>query len=255
MVILCQGHSILSKTFRLKLAPTVIYEDEHLLAINKPSNLLVVPDRSQQDVPNVRDILSKSTTPYIVHRLDKATSGLLLIAKHESAHKILNTMFADRKINKYYLCLVQGNWKSPCSVDAPIGPKRKNSVEQCITQQGKSAVSHFNPIESFNGWTLLEVKIETGRTHQIRVHAAHMNHPVVCDELYGDGLPLTISQIKPKIKKNSQTALMQRTALHAHRLEFHHPETSQFLSLEADYPKDFKATINQLRKWRSNRAS
>lgn len=239
----------------MKLDLPVIYEDEHIIAINKPANLLVVPDRSPKVSPNVRDLLSKTMTPYIVHRLDKATSGLLLVAKNESAHKSFNTLFSDRKIKKYYLCLVQGNWKTANTVDVPIGPKNKNSVEQYVSKEGKQAVSHFDPKELFNGWTLIEVRIETGRTHQIRVHAAYMNHPVVCDELYGDGQPLTINQIKSKLKKNAETALMKRTALHAYRLEFKHPVTGQFLSLEADYPKDFKASINQLRKWRSNQAS
>lgn len=232
----------------------IILSDPYLVAVNKPAGLLSIPDRYKPELPNLRNlILQKYPDAQIVHRLDKETSGIIILARGEDQHRVLNTMFEERNVQKVYLALVEGNWLQDKTIDLPLSKSSGSGGRMVIDRSGKNAISHFRPTEFFDGWTLVEVEIETGRTHQIRAHAAATGHPIVCDPLYGSGTPLSIHQLK-KIKNKSidedVSYLMSRVALHALSLKLTHPFSGEKLSLTAPLSKDFKASLNQLRKWR-----
>lgn len=223
------------------------------MVIDKPAGLLTLPDRYKPELPNVYDILQSRKAHYLmVHRLDKETSGLLLLAKDEDVHRSLNKMFEERRIDKTYLALVEGALSTPRKVETLLKRSGTGSKMIVSTSDGKIADTSFTPEENYHGWTLVKVKISTGRTHQIRVHAAHIGHPLVADRLYGNGRALTIVDIKRlQQPPKRETALMRRTALHSYQLSFVHPVSRNSMTFEAPLPKDFKASINQLRKWRS----
>jgi 23S rRNA pseudouridine955/2504/2580 synthase/23S rRNA pseudouridine1911/1915/1917 synthase len=186
----------------------------------------------------------------VVHRLDRETSGIILFAKSEDAHRKLSMDFEHRRVDKYYYCLVDGRWGKDQTVDMGI-ESHASKKRMKVSPKGKSAISHFKLLEKFDKWSLLEVQIETGRTHQIRVHAQHLGYPIVADPLYNTGTPLTIHQIKKNSNKSKGEVvpLISRTALHAERVSLIHPITDETLSLAAPLPKDFRAALNQLRKW------
>lgn len=232
----------------MRLAFEIIYEDDAVIAVNKPAGWLVIPDRQGKSKQVLSKYLSGGNDIFIVHRLDKDTSGIVLFAKTHSAHKHINDQFVNRQVEKTYECLSVGFFKKNLTVDQPLGT-RSGSI-QMIRPDGKKAVSHFGLIEQFNGWCHLSVNIETGRTHQIRVHAQFIGNPIVADPIYGDGRSLTIADIKAHVPSNSTSGLMSRVALHAKQLVLTHPISGQKLSLTATLPKDFRASLNQLSKWR-----
>ncbi|MGD9886434.1 MAG: RluA family pseudouridine synthase [Bacilli bacterium] len=203
----------------------IVYEDEDILAINKPINLLVHPDgNSEQTLDNMvfAYYLQKnnSLNPRHLHRLDKDTSGLVLYAKHLLAHAFLNYQIEKELIEKHYYAIVQGEMEKPKGIiELPIGRNRHESNKYLVNLQGKSAVTIYHTIKSSHHFSLLDVVIKTGRTHQIRVHFAHFNHPVVGDKLYG----------KPA----------HRLMLHAYGLDFIHPRTRNRVSIRTRIPDDF----------------
>ena len=231
--------------------PVILFKDEHIIAVNKPAELLVLPDRFDKDKICLLSLLKRRFDPlFVVHRLDRDTSGMIIFARNEIAHKSLNLLFENRMIEKKYLCLTDGQWSSDCTVE--IGIEKATGLNLMrASEKGKEARTHFKVVERFNKWTLLEVSIETGRTHQIRVHAQYMGHPIVSDPIYNSGKALGIFDIKSKAKGSHTDSrnLISRTALHAQSLTLVHPITAETLSLSAPLPKDMKATINQLRKW------
>lgn len=187
----------------------------------------------------------------MVHRLDRETSGLLIVAKNVEAHKALNAAFEQHQVEKSYLALLEGHLIEDITLDNLL-KKGANQKVQVHPKEGKRSISHFKVSEKFKGYTLCEVNIETGRTHQIRVHASFLGHPIVADPIYGSGEALTIQRIKPKVRfsEEGSPALMARTALHAFKMKLEHPFTHEMISLTAEPPKDLKASLNQLRKWR-----
>lgn len=227
---------------------STIFQDDHIHVIDKPSGLLTIPDRYKPDLPNIQDIFKRMDQNYrMVHRLDKETSGLLILAKTSEAHKELNAQFNAGTIRKLYNAIVEGLVSRPAEVE--VFMKKAASHKQVITDRdGKRSLSLIRPIEVFKGWSLVEIELKTGRTHQARVHCAHIGHPIVADPMYGSGKPLTIEAIKPGAR--SESSLLERVALHAAKISFTHPATGEMISLEASWPKDFRASINQLRKWR-----
>lgn len=189
----------------------------------------------------------------MIHRIDRDTSGLLLFAKNEQAHKYFNQLFENRLVKKLYLGLATGLLaEAEGMIELPIEQHPSIPGKMRIARSGKSSVTHFNVIEKFRGYSLVECNLETGRTHQIRVHMQHLGHSLVCDELYGSPDPILLSNFKKKFKLSKEAAaerpLLDRLALHALSVELKdmHGKT---LLLEAPLAKDIEVTLIQLRKF------
>ena len=236
----------------MKLFDLIIFENEDLIALNKPSGLLSIPDREGKDISLKRILQEQYSQIYTVHRLDKDTSGLIVFAKNEAAHKFLSHQFEQRQTHKIYLGLVLGILESKNgSIDAPIAEHPVKRGMMVVHRNGKESLTDFEEIENFKSYTWVQFSIHTGRTHQIRVHAKYIGHPIACDDIYGDGKPVLLSVLKQKFKlsKNEleERPLLNRLALHASSLTFTSPDKT-IITLEAPLPKDLKATLQQLRK-------
>ena len=233
--------------------PIIIAENGTLVAVNKPSGLLTIPDRFDAKLPSLRKYLQdRYGEIFVVHRLDRDTSGLILFAKTEQAHAFYNQAFEERRIEKTYLGLVHGSpLQSAGTIDKPIAHHRSIQGRMVVHRSGKPSVTHYRVMQHFGLYSLVEFRIETGRTHQIRVHMQDLGHPVVCDELYGTSEPIYLSRIKKKFKlsksQEAENPLLARLALHAHTLDFTSLEGS-VVHLEAPLWKDMLATITQLTK-------
>jgi len=215
---------------------SILYEDDDFLVINKPAGLLVLPDRFNRFAPNLFDILKKQYSEiFVVHRIDKETSGIIICAKNADAHKALGQQFEHHKVRKTYLALVQGNLPNDSGkIDLPIAEHRSEANMMVIDKQrGKPSVTEYRVIERFSRFTLVELQPLTGRTHQIRVHLKAIGHPLAIDTLYGRRKEIFLSDIKPKFKhtESGEKPLMNRLTLHAARLEFVHFRTQQSIAL------------------------
>jgi 23S rRNA pseudouridine1911/1915/1917 synthase len=232
----------------------VVFEDDEIVALNKPSRLLVLPDRYDLSIPNLYGLLkNKYGQIYVVHRIDKETSGLIIFAKTEESHRLLNAQFEGRTAEKEYQAICVGEWPSDeGKVELPLSEDRVKKGRMRIDRaDGKSAVTNFRVLERFEGFSFVEVKPETGRTHQIRVHLKAVNLPILGDSAYGGGEGFFLSQIKPGYRlKGEEKPLLNRTALHAARLSIAHPRTGERVSFEAELPKDMKVVLNYLRKFK-----
>jgi 23S rRNA pseudouridine1911/1915/1917 synthase len=231
----------------------IIYEDENIIGINKPSGLLSIPDRFDATKPNALHLVRKGYPEALtVHRLDRETSGVLLFARNPATHKYLNTLFEKGTIEKYYLTLVEGTPLHPEGIiEAAILPNPAKPGTMKVAPQGKYAKSTWRVLESFKHFSLIEVRIFTGRMHQVRVHMQYIGHPPVADPHYGLRAALYITDIKKGArtgKEEPPRPLIQRTALHAYRLVLHTPDKVSAVEIIAELPKDFSATLNQLRK-------
>lgn len=234
----------------------LIFEDEALLLVNKPPDLLTIPDRFDAEKPNLYQILSAQAADkiYVVHRLDRETSGILCFAKTEEAHRLLSQQFAERTVDKFYLALVEGRPNpSEGVIDQPIGPHPAQPGKMTVIRSGKPAITEYRTIEVFKAFALVEADIKTGRTHQIRVHFKFIGHPLAVDPLYGKRSAFYLSEVKHRGyhlgKDQEERPLMARTTLHATQLSLNHPLTSERLTFKAPLPKDFQAVLRQLRKW------
>lgn len=232
----------------------IIAETEHWIALNKPSGLLSIPDREQSE-PSLKDFLNeKYGKVYIIHRLDKATSGLILFAKDDDTHKFLSKQFEERSVEKLYLGLVNGTlMNKEGSVDAPIMEHPGKTSFYITHQKGKPSLTDYKLLEEFGQYSWLQFQIHTGRTHQIRVHMKHIGHPIVCDDLYGSASPVLLSSIKRKKFKLSKAdeeerPLLNRLALHAWKLSFTDVDGSK-KELGAPLSKDLRALLQQFEKW------
>lgn len=222
----------------------IVYEDDSVLVINKPRGMVVHPAVGNERGTVVNAALfhcqgslsgiNGSVRPGIVHRIDKDTTGLLVIAKNDRAHKSLTDQLADRSLSRVYYALVNGNIKEDGgTVDAPIGRSPKDRKKMAVVPDGRSAVTDFEVIERFGAYTLVRCKLRTGRTHQIRVHMKHIGHSVVGDKAYGI--------------KNERFALAGQL-LHAKEISFIHPETGEKVTFSCPLPEDFAAVLEVLRK-------
>ena len=220
----------------------VIYEDSDIIVVNKPKGMVVHPANGNPDgtlVNALMNICKDSLSgiggeirPGIVHRLDKDTSGLLIIAKNDKTHINLSEQIKNREIIKKYIALVRGViMENSATIDMPIGRSSKDRKKMSVRKDGKNAVTHFNVIKRYNGYTLLDIKIDTGRTHQIRVHMAEIGHPIVGDYVYSNG-------------KNPFG--VEGQMLHAKSLEFRHPITGKDMKLEAQLPQYFEEVLSKL---------
>lgn len=245
----------------MQLSKHIIFENDDYIAVNKPAGLLSIPDRHNDLLPSLsRWLEQRYGNIFVIHRLDKDTSGVIVFAKNESAHKFLSSQFQSRYAEKHYLGLVAGQlMQKEGAIDAPImeHPVKKGKMmivrEQHGKQmkKGKPALTTFRVMESFSLYTLLDLQIFTGRTHQIRVHLQSIGHPIAMDEVYGNAAPFYLSFIKKKYRvgksQEEEKPLMSRMALHAIKLAFKDKNGEKRI-LEAPLPKDFQAVVNQLRK-------
>jgi len=233
---------------------TIIFENDHFIALNKPSGLLSVPDREGKEISLKQILKQEYGDIWTVHRLDKDTSGVIVFAKDDVTHKFLSGVFEERAVEKYYTGLVHGIPANPQgSVDAAIMEHPVKKGVMVTNKKGKTALTDYAVVESFGNFSLMNFRIHTGRTHQIRVHMKYIGHPIICDPLYGNGEPVMLSSIKKKFnlskKEEEERPLFNRLALHAEKLQFTDAEGTQHM-LEAPLPKDMKALLQQLRKWK-----
>ena len=221
----------------------IIYEDSDIIVVNKPKGMVVHPANGNPDgtlVNAIMNICKDSLSgiggeirPGIVHRIDKDTSGLLIVAKNDKAHINLSEQIKNREITKKYVALVRGVIKENfATIDMPIGRSDKDRKKMAVRKDGKKAVTHFDVIERFDGFTYLDIKIDTGRTHQIRVHMAEIGYPIVGDMVYSNG-------------KNPFG--VEGQMLHAKSLDFKHPITGKPMHLEAPLPEYFEDVLKKLR--------
>jgi 23S rRNA pseudouridine1911/1915/1917 synthase len=231
------------------IALDVVYEDAQLLVINKPAGLVMHPAAGNPDGTLLNGLLNHCQSLQqipragIVHRLDKETSGLLVVAKTLQSQHALVAQLQARSVKREYLAVVQGEMIAGGSVDAPIGRHPVNRLRMCVHETGKQAITHYRIEQRYRAHTLLRVRLETGRTHQIRVHMHHIRHPLLGDPLYGGRLKL------PAGVSDKLTAVLKgfrRQALHATRLELCHPVTAQPLSWKAPVPADMQQLIDCL---------
>lgn len=222
----------------------VVYEDEDIIIINKPRGMVVHPAAGNQTGTLVQALLyhcpclsgiGGTARPGIVHRIDKDTTGLLAVAKTDRAHQSLTAQLADRSMHRTYWALAEGIVREDGQVNAPIDRHPVDRKRMAVVEGGRSALTYYHVQERFSQYTLLECNLATGRTHQIRVHLAHIGHPVVGDPVYG-------------FKK--QQFSLQGQLLHALRLQLLHPSTGEFMTFSAPLPEDFLHVLDVLKKKR-----
>jgi 23S rRNA pseudouridine1911/1915/1917 synthase len=235
-----------------KVLDGIVFENDDFIVLNKPSGLLSIPDREGKEA-SLKDLLQeKYGQIFTVHRLDRDTSGVIVFAKNEETHKHLSRQFEERQTEKIYVGLVIGSpAKKKGSINKPIAENTVKRGIMIIHQRGKESLTDYEVVEDFGIYSWLQFRIHTGRTHQIRVHMKDIGHPIVCDELYGDGKPILLSGIKSKFKlskkEEEERPILNRLALHAHKLKFTDTHGKAF-ELEAPVPKDIRATLQQLGK-------
>lgn len=220
---------------------TVLYEDEHLLVVDKPAGVVTHPSAGHSTGTLVHGLLAHAiaggedpTRPGIVHRLDRDTSGLLVVARAERAHRRLQRMLRERDLERTYLALVHGATPPALTIDRPIGRDRRIRTRMAIAdEEGREAVTHLRRLEALDRFSLLEVRLETGRTHQIRVHLESVGHPVVGDRVYG---------------RREESLGLERQFLHAARLAFPHPETDEPIVIESPLPHDLELALARARR-------
>lgn len=220
----------------------IVYEDEHFAVINKPQGMVVHPASSYQKNDTLVNALLADLDklssingvirPGIVHRLDKDTSGLIVVAKTDEAHKSLASQIEKKTARRIYFGLCDGNFKEDSgTIDAPIARNKRDRKKMGIDPDGRRAVTHYTVLERFGKYTLVRFELETGRTHQIRVHSSHIHHPIVGDEVYGGSTALY---------KNGQL-------LHARQLVLIHPITGEGMTFDAELPDYFEKVLEKLR--------
>lgn len=227
----------------------IVYEDEYVLIINKPSGLIVHPGAGNPEHTLVNALLYHAPTQEqlpragIVHRLDKETTGLLIIAKTLATHTNLVRQMQGRSIQRNYVTLVHGHLIAGGEIDTFYGRHPRNRLKMAVCKQGRQAITHYAIKKQYHTYTLLDVQLLTGRTHQIRVHMAHINHSVVGDPLYGGRARFPEDADEDLLLRLQQ---FKRQALHAKTLTFTHPESQELLTFEAPLPDDFQFLLDAL---------
>lgn len=239
----------------------ILFEDEHLLAVNKPPDMVVHPAKGHQSGTLVNALAGHTQTlssaygelrAGIVHRLDRDTSGVILCAKTDAAHAALAAQFEDRSVEKHYLAVVEGAPELDSDlIDAPLGRSRHNPEAVAIAPRtGRPAQTIYRVERRYRGFARLDVQPRTGRTHQIRVHLAHIGHPIVADSLYGHRCALYRSELEGRQPAADEPPLIERQALHARSIAINHPATGERLTLAAPLPPDLQALLHALEQLR-----
>jgi len=230
----------------------IIWSDDHIIVIDKPAGLLSIPDGYDLAAPHVKAVLSPHYEPlWIVHRLDRYTSGVMVIARSSSVHRQLNTQFQERQVKKAYIALVEGDpaWESKI-IDLPLrenaGRQHRTVVDQ---NNGKPSVTHLKVLDRFGRYCLIQASPETGRRHQIRAHLSAAGFPIACDSLYGSETEIFPSNIVHNFSGESQSGepVLNRPGLHARSIELEHPITHIRSLFEAPYPRDIILILSILR--------
>jgi 23S rRNA pseudouridine955/2504/2580 synthase/23S rRNA pseudouridine1911/1915/1917 synthase len=236
----------------------ILYRDDALICVDKPAGIPVIPDRRPKGPTAVeicRAMLApEGLRPRPVHRLDKYTSGVLMLALTKKATQPLGELFEERRVSKVYLAVVRGvPFPREGVVDAPIGPDRRKVSRMVVDPAGgKTAVSRYRTLNAWRGYALVEVRPETGRTHQIRVHLAHIKNPILCDPLYGGGEAFHLSTIKPDYRigrGKRERPIIKRLALHAAELAFTSPATGREVVVRSPMPQDLEILRQKIDKF------
>ena len=229
----------------------IIFEDEHCLVLNKPTNLTMHPGAGQSGQTLINYVLgylpASKALPRggMIHRLDKHTTGLCVMAKTLEAYRSLTAQMQERSIERCYEAILLGTIHFPETIDQPIGRHAQHRTQMAINPEGRHAVTHLTPIEVFDVHTHVKLKLETGRTHQIRVHCTHIQHPVLGDPQYGQQ-NIAMPNLSPSTKQLIKD--MPRQCLHAIELSFIHPTEDRRVTCRAPYPEDFKKLLMELKK-------
>ncbi len=233
------------------IALSIVYKDDDIIVINKPAGLVVHPAAGNRSGTLLNALLfhfpDNASVPRagIVHRLDKDTTGLMVVARNLAAHTDLVSQLQERTVSREYEAVAQGVITAGGMVDAPIGRHPHNRLKMAVVKGGKESVTHYRVLKRFDAHTHLSLKLESGRTHQIRVHMSHLHHPLVGDDLYAGGL---------KFPKACPDALadtlrqFRRQALHARKLGLIHPVTDEYMEWEVELPEDFKSLLLSLKE-------
>lgn len=232
----------------------IIHSDDDVIVINKPAGLLAIPDRFDVSLPNVRGLIrAEFGDAFIVHRLDRDTSGVMIIARNAEAHKHLNDQFEHHKTTKLYHVIVSGVVdKDTFPIDIPLAPDPRRKGLMKPSARGKEAHTIVTVLERFRIATLAECSLITGRQHQIRVHCSAVGHPLLVDKDYGKNYEFLLSSIKKRFnlaKNTEERPIIERQTLHARSLSVDHPTSGERVTFTAEYPKDFAALVQILRKY------
>lgn len=237
----------------------VLYEDDHIVALDKPSPFLTIPDRYIHSEESLYTLLKLSYNEiFVVHRLDRETSGVILFAKNPEAHRILSMAFEGREVKKEYIAIVQGiPAEKDGVIDMPIAEHPSKKGMMIPSKHGKESVTEYHVIESYDRFSLLSLFPQTGRTHQIRVHCKAIGHPLAVDPMYSERKAFYLSEIKKKYKRGDEFAeerpIISRCTLHAKSIRFKHPADGRDMFIESPVPKDMNALISQLSKLKRGR--
>ena len=237
----------------------IIYEDDALLVVNKPAGLTVHPGKGTENDTLVNALLNhtdklamigRTDRPGIIHRLDKYTSGLLVIAKTDEAYHALRAQFESKDISRVYNALVWGSFaEDGDTITTFINRSRRDPTRMAVSKDGREAVTHYRVLQDFTYFSFLEVWLETGRTHQIRVHMNHIHHPIVGDPDYS-GRDSQLKRLPQQLKRRGQhlLKLLPRQALHARRLSFIHPQSKEKVSFESPLPQNMQSALDKLKQ-------
>jgi 23S rRNA pseudouridine955/2504/2580 synthase/23S rRNA pseudouridine1911/1915/1917 synthase len=240
----------------MNIKTSIIQETANWVALNKPSGLLSIPDREGKEISLKMLLKEIYNDIFTVHRLDKDTSGVILFAKNEDAHRQLSMQFEERETEKIYQGIVVGSMMEKTgTIESRIAEHPARNGSMIIHRNGKEARTDFEVLEDYGIYSHVQFRIHTGRTHQIRIHMKDIGYPIACDPLYGNGEPILVSRIRTRYKPGKYTEeqpILARLALHSSLLGITAPEGER-IRIEAELPKDMRATLQQLAKRKKSR--
>ncbi len=232
----------------------IIFEDDALVVVSKPAGMLSIPDRYKHDLPNLKDYFKQMFgNIFVVHRLDRDTSGVMVFAKNADAHRNLSMQFEDMLVKKVYYCVVSGVvGKDEMEIDIPLMSDPSTPGKSIPSVRGKDSYTVIKVLKRYRNATLIKCLLVTGRHHQIRAHCSAIGHPLLIDPIYGNAEEFRLSSIKRRMKLKKDTEerpIISRITMHAKELAFRHPLTNEEVGFTADEPKDFAALIQVLNKY------
>lgn len=234
---------------------SILHQDQDIIVVNKPPHVLTVPDRYNPDLLNLYNFLeNRYEEIFIVHRLDKETSGIVVFARNEAAHRHLSNAFQNRTVSKTYLALIDGQpFEKEAIIDLPIAESMSRRGTMVVNKKnGKPSQTKYRVVEEYKHFSLVEIKLLTGRMHQIRVHFRFIGHPLMVDNVYNQRTEFFLSDVKKRynLKKDEvERAILSRLSLHAYSLQITHPSTGETVAFTAELPKDMGVVVKLLRKY------